>query len=57
MVNFINVKEADLSKRTLQDMELDDRVPSKKVSTDKDWEVIEMLHKVLKPLKSAMIFL
>ena len=34
-----------------------DQIPSKKVLTDKYWEVIELVHKVFKPFKSDMIVL
>ena len=38
-------------------MALDDHIILKKVLTNKNWEVIELVHKVLKLFKSAMIFL
>ena len=44
-------------KQALLAMELDDQIPSKKVLTDGDWEVIKLVHKVLKPSESAMIVL
>jgi hypothetical protein len=44
-------------KQALRAMALDDQIPAQKVLTNKDWEVIELVHKVLKPFKSAMIVL
>ena len=44
-------------KQALKAMALNDQIPLKKVLTDEDWEVIELVHKVLKPFKSAIIFL
>ena len=38
-------------------MALDDHIPSKNSLTDKNWEVVELVHRVLKPFKSAMIVL
>ena len=42
-------------KQALRAMELDGNITPNKVLTDGDWEVIELLHRVLKPFKSAMI--
>ena len=44
-------------KQAIQDISLDSKIPLKKILTDEDWEVIEMLCKVLKPFKSSMIVL
>ena len=38
-------------------MALDNQIPPQKILTDEDWEVIELVHKALKPFKSAMIVL
>ena len=44
-------------KQSLRDMTLDDHIPSKKLLTKRDWEVIELVHNFLKPFKSSMIVL
>ena len=38
-------------------MALYDNIPSKKLLTYESWEVIELVHNVLKPFNSAMIVL
>ena len=44
-------------KEALRAMALDNQIPPQKILTDEDWEVIELVHKALKPFKSAMIVL
>jgi hypothetical protein len=44
-------------KQALQSVAVDNQIPAAKILTDTDWEVIELIHKVLKPFKSAQTVL